>query len=142
MIKLTVKQLLDAAGNGANGALNRYFTLEKPVAVAWKNRKQLEACNAEIKLFHERRIALCEKYGKKNPKTNNYEFDVPETESTESPPPPPATPGPQRKLFDLAMEELNAQAVDTIPGEPVSVSTLTGVLSEADGLLLEPFLTD
>ena len=131
MIKITVKQLVEAA---TSGALGRYLALEKPVSVSWKNRKQIPACNEEVKLYQEKQLALAEKYGTKDPeKPNVFKFD-PEL--------PPGQQGPQLKAFNAAMEELLAQAVDTIPGEPVSVSLLGGKLAETDLLLLEPFLTD
>lgn len=142
MIKITVKQLTEAA---MNGALNRFFTLEKPVAVAWANRKQMDACNEELKLANERRLALCEKYGTKDPKTGNYFFDLPikadgtpdfeaATKQTE--------PGPKKLAFDKELTELWDQVIDTIPGNPVKIADLTGKLTETDSKFLEPFITD
>lgn len=153
MIKITVKKLVEAA---ESQALARYFSLEKPISIAWKNRKQVSACNEELKLYHERRIALCDKYGKRNEQTNTYEFDlepvVSESATSESATPASTTPdpvtlksiiqsGPQKKAFDLAMQELWEQTI-SLPGEPISVAVLTGNLSEVDGERLEPFLTD
>ena len=133
MLKLTVRQLVDASNAGA---LGRYLHLEKPMTISWKNRKQIAACDEELKLFQEKQLALAEKHGTKDPeKPNTFKFDV----GTEL---KPEEIGPQRKAFIAAMEELLNQPVDTIPGEPVSVQVLGGKLSEADMLLLEPFLTD
>lgn len=127
MIKLTVKQLVDAAtGNQAGSALSRFFALEKPVAVAWRNRSQIKACTEEMKLYEERRIALCEKHGKKDEKTGNYRFE-----------------GEGLKDFTAALEELNKQPVE-IPGEPIKISELAlgSRLSESDAHLIEMFLAD
>jgi hypothetical protein len=133
MLKLTVRQLVDASNSGA---LRRYLTLEKPMTVAWKNRKQISACDEELKLFQERQLALAEKYGTKDPeKPNVFTFDL----GVEL---KPGENGPQRAAFNDAFNELLNQPVDTIPGDPVSVSALDGKLSEADMMLLEPFLTD
>lgn len=137
MIKITLKNLLDVAHSGA---LNRFLSIDKPVAVAWKNRRQATACNEEMKLYEERRLALCEKYGKKNEDKRRYEFD-----------------DANKLAFEAAQNELLDQVLDSIPGDPVRISDLasskspvyrlSGVeldvrLSENDLLLLEPFLTD
>jgi len=133
MIKITVKQLIEVANSGA---LRRYLALEKPVSVAWKNRKQVVACDEEIKLYSEKQLALAQKFGTQDPANSNaYLFDVGVELS-------PGEIGPQRKAFAAAMEELVAQQVDTIPGELVSVALLSGKLAETDLCLLEPFLTD
>jgi hypothetical protein len=133
MIKITVKQLIEAS---TSGALGRYLALEKPMTIAWKNRKQVSACNEEMKLYQEKQLALAEKYGTKDPeKPNVYLFDVGAELA-------PGEGGPQQKAFSAAMEELLAQPVDTIPGDPVSVQVLGGKLSETDLFYLEPFLTD
>jgi heterodisulfide reductase subunit B len=133
MIKLTVKQLVDAATSRVTdpyqtgSVLSRFFALEKPVAVAWRNRGQIKACTEEMKLYEERRLALCEKYGKKIEKTGNYMFEDPEN----------------AKKFAAELEELGKQPVE-IPGEPIKLSELgTGSrLSESDASLIEMFLTD
>ena len=133
MLKLTVRQLVDASNSGA---LRRYLNLEKPMTIAWKNRKQIAACDEELKLFGEKQVALAEKHGTKDPeKPNVFVFDV----GVEL---KPGEIGPGRKAFTAAMEELLAQPVDTIPGDPVSVQILGGKLSESDLVFLEPFLTD
>ena len=51
-VTVTTKELVDAA---TSGALARYFALEKPVTVAWKNRKQVETCEREFKRCNELR---------------------------------------------------------------------------------------
>jgi hypothetical protein len=133
MLKLTVRQLVEASNSGA---LDRYLRLEKPMTVAWKNRNQVAACDKELKLFGEKQLALAEKHGTKDPeKPNVFVFDVGAELK-------PGEIGPQRKAFSEAMEELLGQPVDTIPGEQVSVQVLSGKLAETDLLLLEPFITD
>ena len=128
MIKLTVKQLVDAATGNQNGsALSRFFALEKPVAVAWRNRGQIKACTEEMKLYEERRIALCDKYGTKDEKTGNYRFEDPD----------------KLKKFTAELDELGKQPVE-ISGEPIKLSELVAGsrLSESDASLIEMFLTD
>jgi hypothetical protein len=131
MIKLTVKQFIDAsmsnpANPGAGSALSRFFALDKPIAVAWKNRGQIKACTEEMKLYEERRIALCNKYGKKDETIGQYRFE-----------------GEELKKFVAELEELDKQTVE-IPGEPIKIAQLgiTNRLSEADLVLVEMFLTD
>ena len=127
MIKLTVKQLVDAAtGNQSGSALSRFFALDKPVSVAWRNRGQIKACTEEMKLYEERRIALCDKHGTKDETNGNYKFE-----------------GDSLNAFRSELEELGKQIVD-IPGEPIKLSELgTGSrLSESDANLIEMFLTD
>lgn len=158
MIKLTVKQLIDATtrkipingslqdGMAQNGsALDRLYALEKPIHVAWANRKQAAACNEELKHYHEKRLALCEKFGVKNDKLNIFEFDGCNTEFSAK------SPGPQKKAFDAALLELWSQEIE-LPGRPIKISELadssfsssesSGSLSEFDCQLLEPFLAD
>jgi len=153
MIKLTVKQLIDATtrkiplagtiqdGMVQNGsAIDRLYALEKPIHVAWANRKQAAACNEELKHYHEKRLALCEKHGTKNEKLNIYEFDGCNSEFSAK------SPGPQKKAFDAALVELWNQEIE-LPGRPIKISELsssdlTGSLSEFDCQLLEPFLED
>jgi hypothetical protein len=133
MITITVKQLIEAS---SCGALGRYLSLDKPIGVAWQNRGQVGACNAEVKLYQEKQVELATKHGVKDTENPNlFRFDVGmELKPGES--------GPAQKAFTAAMTELLAQPVDTIPGKPVSVQHLNGRLSEADLLTLEPFLTD
>ena len=153
MIKLTVKQLLDATArkvplNGSledgmvkNGsALDRLYALDKPIHVAWANRKQAAACNEELKHYHEKRLALCEKFGVKNETLNVFEFDGCNSEFSAK------SPGPQKLAFDAALIELWNQEIE-LPGRPIKIfeladSELTGSLSEFDCQLLEPFLAD
>jgi hypothetical protein len=131
MIKLTVKQLLDAsatnpANPGAGSALSRFFALDKPIAVAWKNRGQIKACTEAMRLYEEKRVALCEKYGKKNEGETQFKFD-----------------GGGAKAFSEELQELWKQEIDDLPGEPVKISSLPeGLLSESDLYLIEAFLTD
>ncbi len=125
MIKLTVKQLVEAAtGNQSGSALSRFFALDKPVAVAWQNRGQIKACTDEMKLYEERRLALCEKHGTKNESSSQFTFDVEGT-----------------KNFTTEMNELLKQEVE-LPGTPVKIASLNGRVSESDLSLIEPFLTD
>jgi hypothetical protein len=133
MIAITVKQLIEAS---SCGALGRYLALDKPIGVAWKNRGQIAACNAEVKLYQEKQVELATKHGTKDVENPNiFRFDVGlELKPGES--------GPAQKAFTEAMNELLAQPIDTIPGEPVSVQLLGGRLSETDLVTLEPFLTD
>jgi hypothetical protein len=126
MIKLTVKQLIDAA---SSGALGRYFTLEKPVAVTWKNRKQVEACNAELKAYDEKRIELCKKHGRLA-ENNTYVFTGEGLDPR------------AQANFDAEIQELWKQDVDSIPGDPVKIYSLKGSLTEVDASLLEPFLME
>jgi hypothetical protein len=132
MIKITVKQLIDA---GTMGALSRYFALEKPITVSWKNRKQVAACEEEInKHYNERRIDLCKKHGRLDEKTKEYVF-------TGEGVAPDA-----KENFEADLKKLWAEEID-LPGEQVSVSVLKGtpkapLPNEADLRLLEPFLTD
>lgn len=125
-VTLTVKQLVDAA---ASGALARYFSIEKPVTVSWKNRKQVAACEEEHKRCDALRVELCKKHGRLDEKTKNYVF-VGEGLAADAP-----------FLFNADMTSLLAQEVQ-LPGEPVSVSLLAGKLTERDLFFLEPFLTD
>jgi hypothetical protein len=125
-IKITVKQLIDAA---TSGALGRYFALEKPIAATWKNRKQVEACNTELKAYDEKRIELCKKHGRLA-ENNIYLFTGDGLDEK------------AQANFDAEILELWKQDVDSIPGEPVKIQTITGSLKETDAVLLEPFLTE
>lgn len=128
MIKITIKQLLDA---GTSGALSRYFALDKPITVSWKNRKQVAACEEEInKHYNDRRLDLCKKYGHLDEKTKEYVF-VGEGVAADA-----------KENFKGDMAKLLAEEIDNFPGEPVSVSVISGSIREADLRLLEPFLTD
>lgn len=134
MIKLTVKQLVEAS---TSGALRRYLSIKKPIELAWKNRKQIATCDEELVLYTEKQKALAQEFGtpdKDNP--NMFKFDVDANLA-------PGEIGPQGKAFNEAFQALLAQTIDTIPGEPVPVSLVKNELvSEADLYLLEPFLTD
>ena len=132
MIKLTVKQLLDASSTNPKkpeegSALSRFFALGKPVAVAWKNRGQIKACTEEMKLYEERRVALCSQFGAKDEGTGQFKFD-----------------DEGAKKFADALQELWKQDLDTIPGDPVKIGSLDqkNQLSESDIELLGAFLTD
>lgn len=155
MIKLTVKQLIDVTTRKVpmigslqdnlvqNGsAIDRLYALEKPIHVAWANRKQAAACNEELKHYHEKRLALCEKFGVKNDELGVYEFDGQNSESTAK------SPGSQKLAFDAALIDLWNQEIE-LPGRPIKISEiaespaeLTGSLSEFDCQMLEPFLAD
>ena len=134
-IQITVKQLAIAS---QSGALARFFALDRPIQVAWKNRKQVTACTEELKLYSDKLKALCEKYGTVSPSNPNvYAFDVDDKSIA------PGTEGPQKKLFEIARAELEAQVVDTIPGDPVKVSETVGTLKVSDCEILEgTFLVD
>jgi len=134
-IKITVKQLAAAA---QSGALARFFALDRPVQTAWKNRKQGTVVDEELKLYNEKLLALCKKYGTQRPENPNvYEFDVGNAEVK------PGEAGPQKKLFEAEREALESQVVDTIPGDPVRVSEISGSLKVTDCELLEnTFLID
>lgn len=110
-ITITVGQLADAM---RSGSLSRFFNLRKPVAVAWRNRGQVAACNEAYASYDQQRLALCERYGSLNPKTKQYDF-------TDE----------QRVLFDASYAELRSQPVD-LPGEPVSAGDLDGTISEVE----------
>jgi hypothetical protein len=79
-----------------------------------------------MKLYEERRLALCEKHGTKDEKTGNYKFE-----------------GDGFRLFSEELTELGKQTVE-IPGEPVKLSELGAGsrISESDASLIEMFLTD
>jgi hypothetical protein len=134
-IQITVKKLVIA---NESGALTRFFALDRPIQMAWKNRKQLAACNEELQFYSDKLKELCEKYGTvsvSNP--NAYVFDV-DNKSVA-----PGTEGPQKKLFEIARAELEAQVVSTIPGDPVKVSETVGTLKVSDCEILEgTFLVD
>ena len=134
-ITITVKNLTLAA---QSGALARFFALDRPIQVAWKNRKQVSSTTEELKLYNEKLKALCEKYGTVDPTNPDvYRFDVDDKSV------PAGTDGPNKKLFIIARDELEAQVIDTIPGEPVKVSETVGSLKLADCELLEgSFLID
>ena len=122
MIKLTVKQLVEAT---QSGALGRFLTLDKPIKVAWANRKQGPAATDELKLYDERRTALLKQHGTLSEGAKEYTFADGEGEK-----------------FQSAHAELIAQTVE-LPGEPVKLADLgAGRLSEIDLSVLEAFLTE
>jgi endonuclease V-like protein UPF0215 family len=126
-IKITLKRLIDA---GTTGALTRYFALDKPVAVAWKNRAQLAACEEAInKHYNDARIALCKKHGRLDAETNQYLFEGEGVDAA------------AKENFEKDLLVLWAEEVE-IPGEPVKVSTIAGSIKESDLQILESFLVD
>ena len=134
-ITITVKNLALAA---QSGALARFFALDRPVQVAWKNRKQVSSTTEELKLYSEKLKALCEKYGTVSPTNPDvYHFDVDNKDV------PAGTDGPNKKLFEAERAELEDQVVDTIPGDPVKITEISGGLKLADCELLDgSFLID
>jgi len=134
-ITITVKQLALVI---QSGALARFFALDRPLQVAWKNRKQVSTCEAEYKLYQEKLQALCDKYGTKHPQNPNvYEFDVGNEDVK------PGEMGPQKKLFEQERATLEEQPITDIPGDPVKVSEASGTLKIIDCELLEgTFLID
>ena len=134
-ITITVKQFVLAF---ESGALARFFAIDRPLQVAWKNRKQVSACEAEYKLYQGKLLDLCKKYGTPHPENPNvYEFDK-DSDSLK-----PGEVGPQKMLFDQERELLDAQPVDDIPGDPVKVSVASGSLKLTDCEILEnTFLID
>ena len=134
-ITITVKKLVAAS---QSGALARYFDLDRPIQVAWKNRKQFATCTEELKLYNERLVELCKKYGTQNPKNASaYDFDL------GNPDVKPGEPGPQKKLFNAEFEKLEAMVLEDIPGDPVKVSETQGTLKVSDCELLDgSFLVD
>ena len=134
-ITITVKQLALAT---QSGALARFFALDRPLQVAWKNRKQVTVCETEHKLYQERLQALCEKYGAKHPENPNvYEFDVGNLDVK------PGESGPQKKLFEVERAKLEEQVIDDVPGDPVKVSETAGSLKLIDCQILDgSFLVD
>jgi hypothetical protein len=124
-ITLTVRQLVAALDRSPThqSALQTFFQLPKPIAVSWANRKLIVSCNEGLKLYHEHRLALCDKRGTLNPKTNNFDFETPEV----------------RALFEQELSVLQGQTIE-LEGTPVTISDLGGSLSDIDLALLEPFL--
>lgn len=135
MISITVKKLVELA---ETQVLTKFYNLDKPVNVAWKNRHQPKVCNEALKDYTDKRLALCEQYGKKDPASNNYFFDV---DDDLKPLPGVPVPGPQRRAFDEALAELKEQTVE-LPGDPVKVTALKGSLTDIECEMLEPFITD
>ena len=122
MIKLTVKQLVEAV---QSGALGRLLALDKPIKVAWANRKQGTSANDEIKAYDERRMVILKQHGTLAEGAKEYTFAEGEAEK-----------------FAAAHMELIQQTVE-LPGEPVKLADLgAGRLSEIDLSALEPFLTE
>ena len=122
MIKLTVKQLIESV---QSGALGRLLALNKPIKVAWANRKLGTSANDEIKAYDERRKVLLEQHGTLVEGAQEYTFADGEGAK-----------------FQTAHLELIQQTVE-LPGEPVKLADLgAGRLSEIDLSVLEPFLTE
>jgi hypothetical protein len=122
MIALTVKQLIESV---QSGALGRLLALDKPIKVAWTNRKLGTSANDEIKAYDERRMVILKQHGTLAEGAKEYTFAEGEAEK-----------------FGAAHLELIQQTVE-LPGEPVKLADLgTGRLSELDLSVLEPFLTE
>jgi NAD-specific glutamate dehydrogenase len=120
MIKVTLKQLVEAA---QSGAYQRFTAIRKTITAGHKNRKVPAAVQEELKHFDEARKALVEKCGGvlSEDKTH-YDF----AEKGEE--------------FAKGFEELLAQTVE-LPGEPIKLADLLdGGLLEADYAMLEPWL--
>lgn len=137
MITISLRQLVQLS---ESRLLNKFFALDPPVAVAWTNRKQPTFINEVLKSYDEQRLALCQRFGVKNPTTGNYHFDVALEDVEKQPLNTP--PGPNRLAFNAALDELLNQVVSDIPGNPVKVSELSGHLNTLECVALEPFLTD
>ena len=120
-----------------SGALGRYFALNRPLQVAWANRKQVTVCNEQHRLYHEKVLALCEQYGTRSPRNPNaFVFD--EGDETVK----PGEAGPKRQIYDQEVDKLESKLID-VPGTPVKVAEAQGFLSTADCELLEgTFLID
>ena len=70
-IKLKVGNLV---GSFQSGALTRLANASLPIKTASQLKKVLTFSQDAMKEYDKDRIAVCEKYGKLNPKTNDYEF--------------------------------------------------------------------
>ena len=132
MIKVTLKQLVEAA---QSGAYQRFTAIRKTITAGHKNRKVPAAVQEELKHFDEARKALVEKCGGvlSEDKTR-YDFDEakPEGEGGLS----------KAEEFAKGFEELLAQTVE-LPGEAIKLADLLdGGLLEADYALLEPWLME
>lgn len=122
MIKLTVRELLDATQTGAFG---RFLAIPKPVPVSWANRKAGASADVELKAFTERKQGLLKEHKATLPEgATEYQF-----------------PDGEREKFVSSVDELLAQTVD-IEAVPVKVTDLRGDLSESDLTRLEKFITD
>ena len=122
MIKVTLKQLVEAA---QSGAYQRFTAIRKTITAGHKNRKVPAAVQEELKHFDEARKALVEKCGGvlSEDKTR-YDF------------------GDKSEEFAKGFEELLAQTVE-LPGEAIKLADLLdGGLLEADYALLEPWLME
>ena len=122
MIKVTLKQLVEAA---QSGAYQRFTAIRKTITAGHKNRKMPAAVQEELKHFDEARKALVEKCGGvlSEDKTH-YDF----AEKGEE--------------FAKGFEELLAQTVE-LPGEAIKLADLLdGGLLETDYTLLEPWLQE
>jgi NAD-specific glutamate dehydrogenase len=122
MIKVTVKQLVEATQSGAYA---RFASIRKTITAGHKNRKMPTAVQEELKHFETARKALIEKCeGVMSEDKTRYEF----AEKGED--------------FAKGFEELLAQTVE-LPGEAIKLADLLdGGLLEGDYNLLEPFLTE
>lgn len=122
-IKLTYRQLLEAANSGA---LQRFFGLRKTIGAAHRNRKLPAAIDEELKAFEAQRKALIETHSGALPEgATNYVF-----------------PDGELAAFERDFAELQVQELE-LPGEPVKVGELLdGGLLETDFARLDPFLVD
>ena len=68
-LKVTIGQLLASA---ESGALNKLMAEPLRAAVAFRLKKVAPAIDAELRIFNETRIELCEKYGTKSETADNY----------------------------------------------------------------------
>jgi NAD-specific glutamate dehydrogenase len=120
MIKVTLKQLVEAAQSGAYG---RFAAIRKTITAGHKNRKMPVAVQEELKQFDESRqklITQCD--GVLAEDKTSYTFNG------------------KAEEFAKGFEELLAQSVD-LPGEPTKLADLLdGGLCEGDYALLEPWL--
>ena len=121
MIKVTVKQLVDAAQSGAYG---RFANIRKTITAGHKNRKMPMAVLEELKHFETARAKIIEECeGKLSKDKTRYEF------------------GEKAAEFTQKFDELMAQPVDDLPGDAIKLADLLdGGLLESDYALLEPFL--
>jgi hypothetical protein len=122
MIKVTLKQLVEAAQSGAYA---RFAAIRKTITAGHKNRKVPAAVQEELKHFEEARKGLIEKCeGKLTEDGKQYTFNG------------------KAEEFVKGFEELVAQTVE-LPGDAIKLpDLLDGGLLEADYALLEPWLTE
>jgi len=123
-MKVTVRQLVQAAGSGA---LARLLSIPKSIGAGYKNRKLPAACEEEVRLYEKARVDLIKKHG--------GEIPYPGAESY-------AFPGGGQEAFERDIVELLDQTVE-LPGEPLKLSDLlAGGLLESDYGALGPFLIE